>query len=346
MVLHRINKYSLVLYAYLALCLVFLYTIGIDAIEGKIDFEFYADSETYLDFVKYNDYSYLHIIREFFNMIGPTLVLNLLDSNFYLIFILNITIVLYFYNTITKIYTLDKSKLLLWLLISPIFFSSVIAINKEIFTLLVLAFMIKFEHTKKVNYFILALLSSIIVRWQMSLFVILNILFMSDNRYIKNYFKTISLSFLMIYSIVFFYLIDKFEGINSHVEIGSVINVKSGIFNTLNDFQKQFIFGYFIVFIPKFIFSMIGNAVKLDNLFEIREFYGRTIIPIQSIFNLCLLTLVIYGKKYHNTYIVRSAIIYGIIFSVSPIFSIRYLFPVYIYLVILYSIKSNLKLHV
>jgi hypothetical protein len=342
MVFHRINKYSLVLYTYLALCFIFLYTIGIDAIEGRIDFEFFADSETYLDFVKY-DYSYSQIIREFFNMIGPTLVLNLVNSNFYLVFLINSVIILYFYYTLVNVYSINRKYLIFWLLISPVFFSSIISINKEIFIFLTITLMLKYRFSNKNFYFVLAIFASLLVRWQMSLFVIVNFFILSDIKFFRSHLRKTILMFLIVYSALAYFNFDKFERINLHVLEGSVAS-KSGILNMLNSIQSQYFFGYIIVFIPKLFFLLFGNVIKNDHLFELKDFYSTTIIPIQSFLNLILFSYIFIFQKYLNKnlhYIIYSAIIYGIIFTISPIFSIRYLFPIYVYLIIILSITPN-----
>ena len=97
--------------------------------------------------------------------------------------------------------------------------------------------------------------------------------------------------------------------------------------------------------LPKFLFLFIGVLVRFYKLLDFTDFYNNVVVFTQCIANFIILVNIIKLKiKLDNIYFF-SAIVYCIIFSLSPIFAPRYLFPGYIlFAMAIASHKSNLSL--
>ena len=137
------SKSNIVIYLYFIYAFAFLTIWGIDAFEQRIDFDFYADTDTYMEYAYY-DYSISYLISNFPNLIGPLSILKLLGSNYYLVFALNISILMYFVYTVKKYYSLNHLYFVLLMVLSPMIFVSLIGINKEIISVFILSLLIRY----------------------------------------------------------------------------------------------------------------------------------------------------------------------------------------------------------
>src|SRR6185436_6714977 len=70
---------------------VFLFFVGIDAIEGRNDFQFFADSNTYHD-ANSGGLEFAEAIAVGGNFLGPLLILKLTAANYYLILLVNVVL--------------------------------------------------------------------------------------------------------------------------------------------------------------------------------------------------------------------------------------------------------------
>jgi hypothetical protein len=333
------KKSSIILFIYFFFAFIFLITIGIKAIKGEIDFEFYADSETYIEFAA-EKHKYEEIVLLFPNLIGPTILLDIVNSSFTAVFIINILIVIFFYNTLIKEYSINRYMLLTYLLISPMFFSSIIAINKEIVSILAIAFFYKYYKSKSIFDLILSLASSIFVRWQMLLFILILFILLTKINPFRLKPKWTLFFLLLLISIFYYINIDAFEKFNTIAELGQVGSSEgSGLFNFFIQLQNSGPLGYLIAFFPKFIFLFIGLIARYSKFLDTAEFYSYTIVLTQSFLNLFILYKLLTKKISFNNIFLFAAIVYCIIFSVSPIYAPRYFFPAYILIVL--AISNN-----
>jgi hypothetical protein len=327
-----INKTDIKMYFYLIIAFLFLITFGIRAIKGDIDFEFYADSETYIEFVNEKQ-SFSNIILLNPNMLGPTLILKLFNNSFISVFFLNVIIVLFFYFTFSKKYNIDRRYLFLYFLLSSIFFSSVISINKEIISLLSIAFFFRYYKTNSFSMLLLSIFISLLVRWQMTLFIVSLVFMLSTWNPLRKYKLVLLSLFLLTISIVYYINIASFESFNLIAELGQESSVEgSGLFNIVLNLQNSGLFGYFLAFIPKFLFLFIGVLARYYKLLDTTDFYNNVVVFLQSIANLMVLIKIIKLKIGLDNIFLFSAIVYCIIFALSPIFAPRYFFPAYILL--------------
>ena len=335
-----VNKTDLKLYLYLFIAFIFLITVGISAIKGDIDFEFYADSETYIEFMaEKNSISEILLFNQ--NMLGPTVVLTALNESYIAVFLFNIFIVLYFYFTLTNNYKINKRYLFFFIVISPMFFSSVILINKEIISLLSIALFFKYYKNNSFSMLILSILISLLVRWQMTLFIICLTVMLSRWNPLKNYKLVMIVLFLLSISIVYYLNLASFERFNRVAELGAEsADEGSGLFNTVLGIQNSNIFGYFIAFIPKFLFLFIGVLARYYKFFDFTEFYNNVIVFLQSVAHLIILYSIVKFKVKIDNIFLLAGFVYSIIFALSPIFAPRYFFPAYVLFAL--AVASNI----
>ncbi len=140
------------------------------------------------------------------------------------------------------------------------------------------------------------------------------------------------------------YFLDKsrFYEVNQVAEEGSDTNEGSGIYTTLINIQNSNPLGYFMIFIPKFIFLYISKISKYPLLFNRDDFHNNTVVLLQSALNAATLVWVFLKNKWAvNNYLVISMLIYAIVFTLTPVYSPRYLFPVFIYSLIFIANKKE-----
>jgi hypothetical protein len=325
-------------YLYLTIAFIFLILIGIPAINRDIDFAFYADSGTYLDFARSN----LKINEIFIlwpNMFGPIFLLRLVNLNHYLIFFLQVLIALYFYRTFVSFFSIHRIKFFFFLAISSIFFTSIILINKEIYALLSISFLFRYYSTRKSVYFISALLVAIFVRWQMILFVTTMLFLISYKPFLRRPYYYLSILLLLI-SVVYFVNYSLFSQINEILILAKEDGTDEGggSFFTLVAIQNSNPFGYALVLIPKFLHFFLALITRYYNVFELSNLHNNVILFLQVlghwILILVLIKKILVKKFDFKNIFFLTAVVYIIIFGLSPIYAPRYFFPAYILIVL------------
>lgn len=342
----KINKTDIKFSIYIFISFLFLIFVGIAAVKGDIDFDFFADSDTYMEFAE-EGFTMRQVLVISPNMIGPTIILNVLFKNYFLVFFFNILILILMYNKISKFYNLDKRSLFFFLLISPVLFSSLIAINKEIIALLSMTFFFIYYRKRSISYLVLALIFSFLVRWQMTMFIVILTLLISNLNVFRNK-RAFSLCLLLTFISLLYYLnLSKFETFNTIAEIGQESSDEgSGLFSVLIGIQNSNPLGYVLAWFPKFLFLFFGLLARFQKVFDFSDFYNNFITFWQCLVNFYLFILIIKKRISLSNIFFFSAIVYSMIFSLSPIFSPRYLFPVYILMAFaLSSEKANQSLN-
>ena len=314
--------------------LIFLLTVGIAAVEERIDFEFFADSETYLEISHDSEETYERILLIQPNVIGPILILRAFNNSYLLVLLMNAFICSYFFHTVSKYYKLNRNSLLFYLLMSPLLFVSLVVINKEVLTLLPITLLFRYLKGNNFFYLLLAIASSFLVRWQMALFVVSVAIFMGRINVFRERKALSILIFLLCVSIVYFLNQSIFQHVNDVLAASKKTdNVsKSGLFYTLMDIQNESPIGYVLVFIVKGLHLFIGVLSRYSKFFDWREMYTNVFVFSQALMNVVVMYKVVKKRIKLSNIFLSSAIIYAIIFALSPIYSPRYLFPVYIML--------------
>ena len=235
----KLHKTDWKLIAYIIFCFIFLLVFGIRAVKGEIDFECYADSETYLEIADDSKWTLDKILLIQPNVLGPTLILRLVNSSFFIVYLMNTFIVFSLYRILIKYYNIDRSVLFFYILISPLFFSSLILINKEMISLMAMALLFMFMKSRNYLHLLLAILVSLLVRWQMALFVVLIPILWGNLNFLRR-FKIVTLVvFLVGISFAYYSNLDKFQHINDVLEMAKgEKGGGSGVFFTFVDIQN------------------------------------------------------------------------------------------------------------
>lgn len=328
----RISDFRLIVY--LLYCFLFLITIGIPAVEGRIHLEFYADSETYLEIGNDSSITFQNILLIQPNVLGQILILRFLQNSYVLVFIMNACIAYYFYHVVSTYFNLNRKILFTYLFISPMFFGSVVLINKEMISILALSFFFKYYHGKNFLYLLLAIVVSFFVRWQMALFIFVAAVTVGQLNFFKKW-KTVTL-LLCLFGVSLMYFLNKssFQHVNDVLQVAKAGDTesKSGIFYTIMDIQNGSPIGYLLVFPFKAMHLFVGMVSKYMKFFDWSNMYNNTFIFSQSVMHFIVVINVIRKRIKFNNIFLFVAILYAIIFALTPIYSPRYFFPVYILL--------------
>lgn len=337
----KVRISTLMLMGYLFLCYIFLITIGIDAIEGRIAFDFFADSETYMKLAAENvSPEELVIINA--NLLGPYILLRGLDSSYHLVFLMNAAIFCYFFFTLSKLYDLNRFFLFGGMVLSPFMVGNIVGINKEILGILVLTMLLIHNRKRKFIYFLLALIFAPLVRWQMCLFVLVFGLMESKINPLREKRGLAIGLLLVLISIVYPLNLDQFESVDSIAQDAMREKQDGGGSYSFFIRIQNSPFGYILVVIPKFLQLLLGPIFRYSKMFNYEDLYNDVLLFFQSIINLFQLALVVKKRISINNVFVFMAIVYSIVFCLTPIFSPRYLFPVYVLLVLALASKKEI----
>jgi hypothetical protein len=309
---------------------IFLVVFGIRAVKGDIDFEFYADSETYMELWEEN-FSFFTLLLLNPNVAGMILIIDVFSGNYILIFLLNCLIAWSFYEKSTNYLGVDKNAFLVFLLLSPMFFSSVLTINKEIIALGSIGFFIGYLDKRNFAFLLMSIILAGFVRWQMVLFILtaygcFQLSWKIGRRYLILGVLLASISGL------YFHFLPLFEFVNNVSKLDNDHIKSGGTFVRILAIQNSSYVGYFLVFFPKFIFLSLSLLSRIKYFGDPENFYNYGIVLSQTIINLFIfMRLVMKKVTIKNDYLFLAAI-YLIIFCLSPIFAPRYLFPAFILL--------------
>jgi hypothetical protein len=326
----KFRKTYLILFLYFLILWIFLNIWGIDALQQKIDFEFYADSETYMEHAL-SDITFLQMAIVNPNLIGPVYLSRLLLNNYNLIFFFNSSLLFLGFHLLLKNFRVNSYLLLGLLLFSPMVLSSILSLNKEILGYFSTVLLIVFIKNNNWWYLVIALIFAFLVRWQHVAFTLLTVLvFIRLNPFRKKLALTFVIILLLVSSLYPLLLSQQTEGMMRTSERLTNQEDGSGIFFSFNNYQN-IPFGYCIVFIPKLIFTLFSLLSKISLFGKIDGFYNYTIVLSQCVFYALIVFLLIWYKKVSfKNKLVFIAFLYCLLFTLSPIFAPRYLFIFYV----------------
>lgn len=318
---------------------VFYIFVGRHALSGDIDFQFYADSLSYERIYRELNLNSLSELVTFdANFLGPLLVLDMFRGSREWVLLFNIFILFLVVWLVRACLELNASKFLLLFFLSPFTFSSLQSINKEILSILCVALVVAWSVRGHFIYLLSALLCSILVRWQLSLFVIAVAASLSSlNPLRRNRYLYIFLVLIFV-SCVYPQVSGYFERVNEIAGDGSLEQSGSGLYSLFNSLQQSG--GYFLVFVPKALQAMYGMVFKIGDVFNPDGgfFYNRVMVTTHCVvaFLLFLYTLFKGRLRLSNDF-VFIAVVYCVIFVLSPIYAPRYFYPVFFLLCLVNS---------
>jgi hypothetical protein len=338
----KIKLSTLRLIIYLIITILFFFIIALPVLKGNLSFKFYFDTDVYENIYKSGHTTLLDIVKNKTNYLGPFLIQYLISPNYFIIFLLNILIFVFSYRLIIKSYDVNRNLLLFFFTISPFLFISLLSLNKEIVSLLSLSFYVAYFSSHKRKYLVFAIILSILVRWQFSFFILLFTLLESK---FNPFYKKRFLSFLLLLAIISLsytlITINEFKLVRDAASNHFLLYGKEGIgtYRVLTNIQEKG--GYFLVFIPKTLHLLFSYFSKIKLIFE-----GNYVINIgQSFASLLLVSFFIFKylrkKIERNNNLFYMAMIYCLLFAITPIHVPRYLFPFYLLLAIFVSVRKK-----
>jgi hypothetical protein len=304
------------------------------ALNGSIELRVWADAPSYEDAAaNYDDLSELVTIVN--NYIGPVLIIKLLNNDYFYIYLLNCLIFIISYFILSKDANIDSSKLLVYLIINPMLFISLMSVNKEIVSLLFIALLISYLKNKKLTYLVLCFFVSFIVRWQLTLFLLIYLALTSPLINIYR-FKTLCI-FVLIISAAYIFISQELGVFEDTANLFADIDTRgSGLFVLLNKVQATY--GYYIVVVPKTFQNLFGGITRISSMFDWSDFYNNFIVLWQSIYLSVTAALLVIRRKFDmNNDIFYLAVVYCALFAISPIIQIRYFFVISIIFAVLLS---------
>lgn len=339
------KKTTFLIWIYIISCFIFWFTFGLPVMKGEVDFKFYSDSRTYEELALTTD-DVTSLIRISGNQVGPVLICKFLGpTNYTAIFILNLLIFLISIKLMLKDSEIYGSSFLIFMFINTVTFTSIFAINKEIFSFLVIALVVRYIITKDYYWIFFAFIISLIVRWQLSLFLIIVAVTFSPLNFLNK--RRVLYIFILLIGItgVLFYTRETLLGQVFLVYELSKLDKVGGVgsFDTLMDIQNNY--GYIFAFVPKALHLLVGFTTRFRHFLnpDPPEMYNDVVLYWMGPINLFVLITIFRKRLFNiNNNYVFIALIYLIIFSITPIYNIRYFYPISILLsFVIFNRESN-----
>ncbi len=334
----RTRRRSMAFYGWMlvftALALLFLALIGRAALQDQDLFQFYADSITYHRVYEGDlDLSSGTLIGVASNYVGPMLVLNLAGGSAYIVALLNILVFTLSVDSISKTMGLDAPKFAGLLMLSPLTVSSLLSVNKEVFFFPFLALALVAYTRRSTLAMILAILVSILFRWQLLIFYLVLLALIHGPKLVKRRSMVIALLLVAI-SAIYVMTLDWLAPVLA-VSEASIADFDggSGLFEATLNYQKEGL--YFLVFPVRALHLLFGMGLRFGPMFSPEDIYNDLFVAIHCLVSLIMFGLVLKrGQLSLRSDIVFSAIVFTALMSVSPIFAPRYLYPVFVVLVL------------
>ncbi|QEI40680.1 hypothetical protein BMF77_01252 [Dolichospermum sp. UHCC 0315A] len=294
------------------------------------------------------------------NLLGPIFILRMVNHNYDLILFINCFLFFLSYILVRNNFKIDEQKFILLLLMNPMLFISLVSINKEIFGLFSITLLACFLKNKNILYIILSLITSILVRWQQSVVIIL-VFFMTDKIYVYRDKKILNLLFMIvIISVIYPSFISPiinqvmdFETLNSQQDKAFGLSI------LLNELQDRYMF--FVAVVPKILISYFGNIIKVFTfpIETLKLLIEPESVNIENIYNTyiivghqisMLILLFIFSKNIIQNRVKFNNIsdniflcgVYSILYSLGLAIQYRYFFPIYILFCLEISQKKHL----
>jgi hypothetical protein len=309
----------------------FLTFIGADALAERHPFQFFADSNTYMQtYAGLADNFDGTLVGVGSNYLGPLTVLHVLQGNIYLVMLLNVYMFTHALLHIAKLLQLDPLRITLLLFLNPLTASSLLSVNKEIFVFPFLAFGLHAYLRGSLTAMLLATACSILVRWQLTGFYLLLVGIASGIRIFRSRLMLVVVLLVCI-SVAYRLIQPLIQPVLEYVQnsIETYEGGGSGLFEWELSLQNQGL--YFLVFPIKAFHLLFGMGLKLDKIFNPVEIYNDFFVSGH-----CLASFLLFATlAWRRRITLRSdwifiVVIFLAVFCVTPVFAPRYLFFVYV----------------
>ena len=318
----------------LLLCLlgaVFLYAVGIDALEGRSNFLFFADSETYLDAARGDLAGFDGIggaITVSANYLGPLVMLWLTGTNYYATMLLNAALFLFSVSLIARTLDRDPLPLALLLLANPLVVSSLLSVNKEIISLLFFAMLLRALAKRSWTWMALALATSLLVRWQLALYALAIVAVSLPLNPLRRRRALSLFVMLLALSALYAAFASTFEAIREVLDQSAESYEGSGLHEYLQGFQDRGL--YWLVFPFKAAHLLFGMGLHFERLLMPDDIYNDVWQLLHSTATLVLFGVLVAKRRFRlSNDLVFLSVVFCAVFALSPVYAPRYFLPVY-----------------
>lgn len=310
----------------------FLSVVGIDALEGRNDFQFFADSPTYHEAAR-GGLGHVDNLADMVgiaaNFLGPLVLLQLADDNYYAILALNALLLAFGVTSLARSLRVDAVKLLLLLLLNPMTISSLLSVNKEIISLVFVALLVRAYAAGSIGALLLAAVVSVLVRWQLTMVLIAASMMVGAVNPLREHRRTTLLLLLAALSVVYLQLAATLEPIRINFEDAAESYEGSGFYEKLVSLQDAG--WYWAIFPAKAAHLLFGMGLRLDRLFNPTNAYNDFWQLLHSTTLLLLFVALLRARRFTlGNDLVYLSLIYVAVFAITPIYTPRYFYPVYV----------------
>ncbi len=313
------------------LAAVFLFLIGIDALNDRHPFQFFVDSNTYHKTYAGDSETFDGtLVGVDGNYLGPLLILTLAGGDPYLVMLINVCIYYFSIARITSLLKLDPLNVGILLLLSPMTVSTLLSVNKEILVFPFIAFALTAYMRRSLMWAGLALVVSILSRWQLTAFYLVMLMIsMSPVRILRHRGSVLGVT-LLAASAMYLLLQQWIEPVMAAVEanLESYDGGGSGLFELFLNLQKQGL--YALIFPFKALHLLFASAIRLRQI-DAENIYNNLFVAAH-----CLVALVVFGfmvlkrSVRLKSDLIFASVMFLAVFCLSPIYAPRYLYPVYV----------------
>lgn len=311
---------------------------------GNNDTRWAADS---LDFIEYFNFGGLdqQLIQLGQNLFGPLVLLWIANGDNSAIFLLNILIFISAWFVIVNSINIDRNVLFFALVLNPLLFFSLLAVNKEIIAFLVVALYAAYVCKGGKYYLFLALLGALFVRWQNVLIIVLFELARFSTHALGMRRRTFLFLVILVLSLVYPSLHSSLGSVTTEIVDERQAETSFGLLDAANSIQANY--GYFAVLIPKALANWFGNLPRAFGAYlnpwayDLTDPYSTFGITGHQLAMVGIFTLLMYRKRISlDNDLVFFAIFYTIIYSLGAFVQYRYYFPVYLIFAIVLAQKG------
>lgn len=333
MIRHRARRpLALAALSVLALLgLLFLAAAGIDALEGRNELQFFADSPTYHEAAR-GDLLHIEGLADMVgvagNFLGPWLLIQLAGDSYYLVLVLNALLMGLSIASLSRSLQLDAVRLLGWLFLNPITLSSLLAVNKEVISLVVVALLVRALVRRSPATLLLAVAVSVLVRWQMTAVLIVAAVMLAPIH--PRRWRWAALALLLgLLSTAYVLLAPVLEPIRANFEFAAADYEGSGFYEWLVGLQDAG--WYWLIFPIKAAHLLFGMGLRFDRLLAPVNIYNDIWQLLHSTSLLVLFVVLWRGRRLRlGNDLIYASLIYLAVFAITPIYTPRYFYPVFV----------------
>jgi hypothetical protein len=310
---------------------IFLYLIGIDALEGRSDFLFFADSETYHSAAR-GDLSGIDALSDSIavsaNYLGPLVLLRLAGQNYYAVLFINCCLFFLSAVSIARSLRIDPLRFSLLLLANPLTVSSLLSVNKEIISLVFLALLLRALARRAWLPLLAATLIALLVRWQLVVFVVTLCVLALPLNPVRRWRGITLAALLLALSVLYMALASVFEPIRAVLDISAANYEGSGLMELLQGWQDAGL--YWLAFPIKAGHLLFGMGLHFERLLAPTDIYNDVWQLLHSTMTLALFIALLKTRRLSfSNDLVFISIIYMAVFALTPVYAPRYFLPVY-----------------